>query len=559
MPRTDDSLPDRSPDDQPRADSAVPPPDSGQTAPPEADKPVLRPMVPVPLLTAHPGNIRRDLDLSPEFVASIQANGVLVPLRITPAADGGYRVIDGHRRLAAAVKARLDEVPADIASDRAGDEAGQYLDMWTAHRHRNPLQPIEEADALFAAREAGATKARIRKSTGLKASQVDAALTASRLSDGTRSTVEALPYEMTLEDLAIFAEFDDDPAAIARLTDIAKWGGTLDHQAELLRQERAEAAENQRLRRELATAGFAVAEGLPPGAQPLTDLRHDGDDLTAEGHGECPGRGVFFRSYDLLTPVHYCADPAAHGHTIRDTQPVNSGPSSAASDAPDGAEGFGRAQPDTSRRLVIEGNKAWKAASEVRKRWLSTHLFARRAAPREAAQFAARQLLTMPDPLRSNLPVAHSRLLFSEITGKPAESWLESCDTVAAGRVPLLILGPIVTAYEQAVTEGEGKNTWRQDRYSPCPRREAGQYLAFLASVGYPLSDIEQTVVDGTAYSGPAVPDSVAGDGDPASHGEPEPADEDVPDASAVATENGAGAADASPDNSGAESSQAAA
>ncbi len=30
------------------------------------------------------------------------------------------------------------------------------------------------------------------------------------------------------------------------------------------------------------------------------------------------------------------------------------------------------------------------------------------------------------------------------------------------------------------------RNTWRADRYSPCPRGDAGAYLAFLASLGYP-------------------------------------------------------------------------
>ena len=48
--------------------------------------------------------------------------------------------------------------------ERAGDEAGQYLDMITTNRHRNPLTVLEEADALFAARKAGATKTRLRKS-----------------------------------------------------------------------------------------------------------------------------------------------------------------------------------------------------------------------------------------------------------------------------------------------------------------------------------------------------------------------------------------------------------
>src|SRR5580704_10939087 len=138
---------------------------------------LTRPAIAVSLLAAHPGNVRRDLDLSPGFLASIKENGVLVPLRITADAAGGYRVIDGHRRLAAAVQAGMAEVPVDLADNRADDEPGQLLDMWVAHRHRNPLTPLEEADALFAARTAGATKARIRKATGLKPPQVTAALT----------------------------------------------------------------------------------------------------------------------------------------------------------------------------------------------------------------------------------------------------------------------------------------------------------------------------------------------------------------------------------------------
>jgi ParB family transcriptional regulator, chromosome partitioning protein len=143
---------------------------------PQPDGVAARPVIAVSLLTAHPGNVRRDLALTPEFTASVAANGVLVPLRITRDPGGGYRVIDGHRRLAAALQAGLAEVPADLAEDRTADEPGQYLDMWTAHRHRAPLTVIEEADALFAAHEAGATKARIRKSTGLKNPQVSAAL-----------------------------------------------------------------------------------------------------------------------------------------------------------------------------------------------------------------------------------------------------------------------------------------------------------------------------------------------------------------------------------------------
>ena len=109
------------------------------------------------------------------------------------------------------------------------------------------------------------------------------------------------------------------------------------------------------------------------------------------------------------------------------------------------------------------------------------------------------------------------------------------------------MLAPIATTYEQAMTEGEGKNTWRTDRYSPCPRREAGRYLAFLASIGYQLADIEQSaeacpnrrarrraVVDGVHFAGnvpstdslPGVANNEPGScgGDPGLGDEPSPA-----------------------------------
>jgi len=376
--------------------------------------------------------------------------------------------------------------------------------MINMNRHRNPLTPLEEAGALFAAREAGATKTRLRKAAGLTSASVNGALAAARLSDETRATVQGLDEQLSLDELAVLAEFDGDPDAIARLT-VAASCGILEHEAELLRQARAEQAEHQRIRSELEGAGFAITEILPANGQYLTMLCQDGDDLTPDSHAACPGRGVFFRSYDLLTPVHFCTSPGQYGHTFRHVG--QSRPAAADGRAgtpfPDGGTPD-PADTDPSPRLVIQGNREWKAAAEVRKRWLATQLFGRRTAPREAAPFVARQLLTMPDPLRSGLAAAHSMVSFTEITGRGDRDWLEICDTAPAGRVPLVMLGPIAAAYEHAMTDGEGRNTWRTDRYSPCPRTEAAGYLRFLASIGYPLSGIEQAVADLTAYTGEA-------------------------------------------------------
>jgi hypothetical protein len=100
--------------DQPAEDTAGTSHPAGTEQPAANADPASRPVIAVALLAGHPGNVRRDLRLTPEFLASVAASGILVPLRVTPAGDGRYRVIDGHRRLAAALRAGLTEVPAGL-------------------------------------------------------------------------------------------------------------------------------------------------------------------------------------------------------------------------------------------------------------------------------------------------------------------------------------------------------------------------------------------------------------------------------------------------------------
>jgi hypothetical protein len=101
-----------------------------------------RPVVGIKRLTAHPGNVRKDIHLDQEFLDSITELGILTSLRITPAGDGYYRVIEGHGRLAAAEKLGLTELPYDMAAQREGDEAGQFLDMYATNHHRKSLSTL---------------------------------------------------------------------------------------------------------------------------------------------------------------------------------------------------------------------------------------------------------------------------------------------------------------------------------------------------------------------------------------------------------------------------------
>jgi ParB family chromosome partitioning protein len=213
--------------------------------------------------------------------------------------------------------------------------------------------------------------------------------------------------------------------------------GALEHVAEQIRQQQGEVAEHERVRAELETSGCPVTDEMVPGSSLLTSLAHDGQDLTADRHKDCPGHGAFFRSHDRRTPVFFCTDPAAHGHTSRWAQPspLTALPGAA---APDREQQVGSQRPgstamspaaspvpepapdpvlEQARWLVIEGNRAWAAAAEVRKRWVAQLLW-RRTAPKDALRFAAEQLLTMPEALRRGLPNAAGRMVFTELTRK---------------------------------------------------------------------------------------------------------------------------------------------
>ncbi len=474
-------------------------------------------MIAVDQLTAHPGNVREDPDLTPQFLASVAETGVRIPLLITPHDDESFLVIEGHRRLAAAVQAGLAEVPCVLDPGRAGDAAGQFLDMVVANSdgHRRNFAPVEEAAALFAAHEAGASRTRIRKSTGRKAEDIKTALAAGKMSGETRAAAGDLAAQLTLDELALLAEFDGDDEAVATVLEALRRGLTAEYVAERIRQDRAEAAQHEHLVAELEAAGITVTDGLADGAARLAGLLHDGEDLTPEAHAGCPGRGAYFQSWNLAHPVHYCASPAEHGHTVRTFGPPpgggeNGGAAAAPSPLPD--DPADDAPPDPGRRLVIEGNKAWAAAAEVRRRWLP-QLFARRAAPRQVARFVAGQLLTMPEPLPLGLAATPVSPVFTDVTGLHADQAAGGCDTCPAVRLPLLMLAPIAAAYEGAMSGTEAsRGTWRADRYSPCPRPDAGRYLAFLASIGYHLSVIEQAVADGVPYTGDTPAEPIPGD-----------------------------------------------
>ena len=93
----------------------------------------------------HPYKVQ-DNDEMNRLIESIQEQGVLTPLIVRPLEDTAaeYEVISGHRRLRAAQKAGLKDVPAFIHAVDRDEAAIQLVD---SNLHRENILPSEKAFA----------------------------------------------------------------------------------------------------------------------------------------------------------------------------------------------------------------------------------------------------------------------------------------------------------------------------------------------------------------------------------------------------------------------------
>ena len=101
----------------------------------------------------HPDNPRKDLGDLTELAESIKANGILQNLTVIPyigevtgeILEGQYRVIIGHRRLAAAKLAGLTEVPCMVSDMKLRE---QVATMLTENIQRSDLTIYEQAQGF---------------------------------------------------------------------------------------------------------------------------------------------------------------------------------------------------------------------------------------------------------------------------------------------------------------------------------------------------------------------------------------------------------------------------
>lgn len=94
-------------------------------------------------------NIRSDAALDKDFLASIRALGVLVPIVAVRTEDGALRVRYGHRRTLAAAEVGRTSVPVIVTSDDGADEAARIVRQWHENEHRAGLSTADPSIIQF--------------------------------------------------------------------------------------------------------------------------------------------------------------------------------------------------------------------------------------------------------------------------------------------------------------------------------------------------------------------------------------------------------------------------
>jgi len=422
------------------------------------------------VLAAHPANVRSKLGSVKDLVASVKQVGVIEPIIVAPDEDGGWRIIAGHRRSAAAVEAGLGTVPCLVRSDLGATDSTTRAAMLVENVHRERLTAGDEAMAVQQLALGGMTAAGIAKATGIPAKQVKAGL-AVAASDV--STAIATKFDVTLDQAAALAEFGDDDEIVKKLTVVAvEAPGRFPHLVQQHRDERAAAAAREALVEEFTAKGYEILKGWDIGRRIDGLLNDKGKQLTEAGHKTCPHRAVVLSFAGNV--VHFCLDPEAAGH--KDQDPHTAKVKAQKTDEENSAE----------RAEVITNNKLWRSAEKVRTDAVR-QLLARKKAPAGAIEFAVSVALTDPGIL-----IDANDLTIAEALGRDPgglDKWqrrlaaeLIDAEPLTPGRAASLLLLQVAVGIESRL----GIHSWRQ------PSKSAAAWFRFLESTGYGLSDIEE-------------------------------------------------------------------
>lgn len=205
-------------------------------------------------LLQHPDNPRKNIGDVTELAESIKARGILQNLTVVPAENGLYTVVIGHRRLAAAKKAGLTEIPCAVVDM---DYKTQLSTMLLENMQRSDLTVYEQAQGMQMMFDLGVPVAEIVEKTGFAETTVRKRLKIATLP--TEQMQQAVERGGKLEDYVQIADIKDEKER----RELLKVVGTREFEFSLTRAKKrqVEAEKTPLVKAELKSIGAKAVKG----------------------------------------------------------------------------------------------------------------------------------------------------------------------------------------------------------------------------------------------------------------------------------------------------------
>lgn len=441
-------------------------------------------MIPVAQLHPHPDNPRKDLGDITELTASIKANGVLQNLTVVPRANrtklnqfrntDGYTVIIGHRRLAAAKAAGLMELPCIVVEDMTPEE--QISTMMTENIQRSDLTVYEEAEGFQMMMDFGNSMEQVADKAGFSESTIRRRV--KLLSLDREEFKKSVKRGATLADFALLDKLDTEEAK----NEVLKSVGTNNFRACLDR-----ALREQKDRKTMNAIREVVASYA----------------TKADSKADMPENCLFYASYGSWSriaeaPVDagehaYWYTESGYGITVyrertEEDKPAEKTPEQLAREA--------KIEECCEKCRAIEEDE--ESAYRLRLNYLKEYGFPKKAA--EAVTLAAcRMMILNPDTLgdmdEDTIEAVYGEVIYD------AEHELDTAELLEkAQENPMRMLMVLLFALTEPVNHWMHDIEW-PDGFRQCIKDDESVYrdiYSALDSIGYEMSDMEKSLLDGT-------------------------------------------------------------
>lgn len=412
-------------------------------------------------------NVRKDVNLTPEFRASIREHGVLQPV-VAYRTENGAHVLYGQRRTLASVEENLPSIPVYLVDSEA--DADRLAKQVVENDQRQALTEQDRTEAFHQMSLLGVSPAQIAKRTGAKKTTVETALKVR----ANKSATKVLAQGWTLEQSAALVEFSDDEDAVAELSAILEnEPARFEHKIAYLRRVR----ECEKIL-SAATAQYE-AKGITVVKDGATNPGHEythrlnRPDGTPADRDDANAVVLAVNYSDQVYANEVVANWEENGYTLRHSYStgVQSGPMTD--------------KQKEERRRVIKNNKLWDAATDVRQSFLIS-LLGRKTPPKGWALFTATTLANYSNSVA--YAGAQKQDLAAKIAGVTDPDYRSYKQLVEKPTTnpDKAVLAMMLAAHEADLS----RDSWRH------PGSQAAYYLFQLQDWGYTASEVETIITD---------------------------------------------------------------